>query len=142
MNIRAILRVLAIAAVAAGCRTNDLTAPRAADVSVLVKSVSGPTSGATLQLELINASEATLGYNLCATGRLEQLRAGQWKAFDTSGRVCTMELRLLSANARQDAGYRLPSTIDAGTYRLVVGFSVESSGGGRVTASSAPFVLP
>ncbi|WP_309671955.1 hypothetical protein [Gemmatimonas sp.] len=142
MNIRASLRFLAFAALCAGCHANDATAPSAGQVSILVRSVSGPTSATSLQLEIINASEAALGYNLCTNGRLDRLRAGQWELVDMSGRACTLELRVLAGNARADEGYRLPSTIDAGTYRLVVHFSVESTGGGRVSASTDPFVVP
>lgn len=142
MNIRAILRYLAIAAVCAGCRASDSTAPGAGDVSILVRSVSGPTSATSLQLEIINASEASIGYNLCTSGRVDRRRAGQWEALDMSGRVCTLELRVLAGKARQEVAYRMPSTIEAGTYRLVVHFSVESAGGGGVSASTDPFVVP
>lgn len=112
------------------------------DVSLVVRSVSGPTSATSLQLEIINASEASLGYNLCANSRLDRLRVGQWDVVDMSGRLCTLELRVLAGNARTEAGYRLPSTTEAGTYRLVVRFSVESAGGGSVSASTDPFVVP
>jgi hypothetical protein len=142
MNIRAILRFLAIAAACAGCRANESTAPSAGEVRILVRSVSGPTSAASVQLEIINASEAAFGYNLCANSRLDRLRAGQWQVVDMSGRVCTLELRMLAGNSRQEVGYALPSMIEAGTYRLVVSFLVERAGGGSVSASTDPFVVP
>ena len=142
MRIRAILGVLAIGAVCVGCRATDSTAPSAEQVSVLVRSGSVPTAGAILPLELINSSSATLGYNLCTNGRLERLLGGQWALVDMSERVCTLELRILAATTRRDEGYRLPTTLQAGTYRLVVKFTPESAGARAVNASTVPFTLP
>lgn len=142
MKLRAILGVLAIGVACAACRATESTTPSTEQVSVFVRSGSVPTAGASLPLELVNASESTLGYNLCTNGRLERLRAGQWVLVDVSERVCTLDLRILAANTRRDEGYRLPTTLEAGTYRLVVKFTPESAGARAVSALTVPFTLP
>lgn len=85
------------------------------------------SGGATMTLTLSNGSSEQIGYNLC-TSALET-RAG--RAVPT-GRVCTMELRMLEPGRTADHRYQLPVNMAAGSYRFLT--QVERSQSGRRSA--------
>ena len=94
--------------------------------------------GETVALRLVNRTSLTLGYNAC-TRTLQRNAAGVWLTLPDSGRMCTMELRLLAPGAAQTATTLLQSQLTPGMYRLVLNLSpqLESARSGATQSINA-----
>lgn len=93
-----------------------------------------------VSLTVTSRSARDLGYNAC-TRIVEREVNGAWTAVPEPDRVCTMELRLLSAGQTVKEQTDLPA-VAAGRYRMALMFSdVGASAGGPVRAVSAPFTI-
>lgn len=71
------------------------------------------TAGSTMTLTLANASQQTIGYNLCTSAL--QTTSG---APVPTGVVCTMELRTLQPGRTASYNYRLPANLAQGRYHF------------------------
>lgn len=80
--------------------------------------------GSQVQLRITNHTNETLGFNPC-TRSVERLQGETWSLIVESGRVCTMQLYLLSPHATRTEMTDLPSTLERGTYRLALSFTRE-----------------
>lgn len=150
--------VMLAISVLAGCQTSqgaaderaDSTPPRdpsgaagriATEAVKLTLDRSSYRAGAQVRLTLANATNRSFGYNAC-TRAIEQQRDGVWVPFPEPDRVCTMELRLLEANAKVAEQTELPASIPRGTYRLALSVSDESaSPGGPQRVISPTFTV-
>lgn len=92
-----------------------------------------PSAGDSITLELSNASDEAVGYNLC-TSSLERLSGGEWRAVP-SDRVCTMELRTLPPGERARYALILPPDLSPGEYRYVTRVERLDAGEGSVLRS-------
>jgi len=91
-------------------------------------------------MRITSRTRDTLGFNQCSSRSIERQDGSSWLPVSEPGRMCTMELRLLMPNETQTATTGLPATLSAGTYRMVLTFSLQSAGAaGVVRAVSAPF---
>jgi hypothetical protein len=101
-------------------------------------------AGGQVTMRVTNHTNETLGFNPC-TRSIERRQDDAWALILESGRVCTMQLYLLSPNATRTEATELPPTLERGTYRLALAFSRESSGvtpqtpASTIRAVSAPF---
>ena len=99
--------------------------------------------GSQLQLRVTNHTTDQLGYNPC-TRSIERRQGEGWSLIVEPGRVCTLQLYLLSAHGTRTDPTDLPATIAPGTYRIALAFTNESPGVNPPTATpiravSAPF---
>ena len=83
--------------------------------------------GSPVRLRITNHTNETLGFNPC-TRSLERRQGDRWSLIVEAGRVCTMRLYLLNPHATRTEPTELPSTLDRGTYRLVLSFTRETPG--------------
>lgn len=107
--------------------------------SVQVAVGEGPyRAGETIALRLVNRTSLTLGYNAC-TRTLQRDAAGVWLTVADTGRICTLELRLLPPGAAQTAMTLLQSQLTPATYRVVLNFSpqLESARAGATQSINA-----
>lgn len=95
-------------------------------------------AGATVELVLANETSGSIGYNLC-TSALERRTAGGWEGVPTD-RVCTMELRTLTAGESTRYPYELPMALDEGEYRFLATVELMDEGG-RQSVWSDPFTV-
>jgi Big-like domain-containing protein len=134
MNFSRLCLLLASAAVAA-CVTQRSASTDSVPATVRAPADSGESdsvqvaveqpsyhAGDMVALRLINRTSQTLGYNAC-TRTLQRNRIGVWLTVADTGRMCTMELRLLAPGASQMATTLLQSALVPGEYRLILHFS-------------------
>jgi hypothetical protein len=95
--------------------------------------------GATVNMRIASQTRDTLGFNQCSSRVVERQEGTRWVPHPEPDRMCTMELRLLMPNETQTATTDLPATVTAGTYRMVLTLSRQSTTPGEVRAVSAPF---
>jgi hypothetical protein len=79
------------------------------------------TVGSNATLEVRNLGAHELGYNLCGQ-QLQRRTSGGWHTEATApgpGVACTLELRLLPTGASVAGLVALPTTLPAGTYRVI-----------------------
>jgi hypothetical protein len=86
-------------------------------------------AGGTVELVLRNESSGEIGYNLC-TSAIERRTDGGWAGVP-SDRVCTMELRILSAGEITRYPYELPEGLAPGEYRFLANVEMMDAGGRR-----------
>lgn len=97
-------------------------------------------AGATVTMRITSQTRDTLGFNQCSSRAIERQDGGRWVPHPEPDRMCTMELRLLMPNETQSANTDLPDNLRAGTYRMVLTLSRQSSvNPGTVRAVSANF---
>jgi hypothetical protein len=114
-----------------GCATQSAVTP-AIELRVEPAAVQ---SGDSITLVLRNNSDATVGYNLCASA-LERRNMDAWQAVP-SDHVCTMELRSLPAGQETRYNMVLPANLSAGEYRFVTGVEIMPVGERNGVASQA-----
>lgn len=126
-----------IVVVLAGCRSVAVETATPENVTLSVDAARY-APGDTVELRLDNRTDDRVGYNLC-TSALERREGGEWVNVP-SDRVCTMELRLLSAGDRATYPLVLERGLPSGTYRAstVVELPV---GGARAWIVSETFEL-
>lgn len=106
----------------------DSSAPRPAAGEITVTLDRGLYApGATMTARVLSQSQDTLGYNPCSNRTIERHQNGNWFPVQEPNRMCTMELRLLMPNESQTVRMDLPSTVTAGTYRVVLTLSRQRS---------------
>lgn len=94
--------------------------------------------GDPIRVTLINRSDVTIGYNLCATA-LDRRDGSTWNGGSRPlAEVCTMELRTLTPGASDTFDHTLPTGIPAGDYRVRTGIHVPVDGA-RVGVASGEF---
>lgn len=94
-------------------------------------------AGDPVVLTLRNNGNATLSYNLCGSS-VEKYVDGVWVRVDT-GRICTLELRILPPGGVDHFTFHDVTGLGPGTYRFAT--SVEVSGAGMTTLYSRSFVV-
>jgi len=82
-------------------------------------------AGDAATMRIVNTGRDTLGYNQCSSRVVERQEGSRWVPHVEPGRMCTMELRLLSPNETQTATTDLPATLAKGTYRIVLSLTVQ-----------------
>jgi hypothetical protein len=97
-------------------------------------------AGDAMTLTVQNGSADTVAFNPC-TRTLEREQAGAWIAVPEPARICTMEAWILPPGERRAGPTELPGDLEAGRYRAVLAFTVESANpsGGRLEVRTAPF---
>ena len=131
-----IVHVIALAgAIAAGC-TPAVPQPDTGTGAGERASVSGVTigldrasysPGSRVELRLTNHTGDQLGFNPCFRS-IERQAASGWTLIVERDRVCTMQLYLLEPRATRVESTDLPTSLERGTYRLVVSFTRENAG--------------
>lgn len=99
--------------------------------------------GDRITLTLQNRSDRRYAFNPC-TRALERRSEAGWRPVPEPDRICTMEAWLLPAGATRTAVTDLPSALEPGTYRVVLGLTAETPGpavGDRVRAVSPPLAI-
>jgi hypothetical protein len=116
------------------------SAPSQSGEVTLTLDLTSYSPGATVTMRIRSHSRDTLGFNQCSSRVVERQDGIDWVAHPESGRMCTMELRLLMPNDTTTATTDLPQDVRNGTYRIVVTFSRQSSTNpGAVRAVSPSF---
>jgi hypothetical protein len=138
-------RVLPLVALLAACQTTDpppetdVPALRSAAVTLeLDRSNYRPNS--QVRMRLTNHTSDTLGYNEC-TRSLERQEGSRWIAHQEPNRICTMHLALIRPRETQTRSTDIPAGTPSGTYRMVLGLSVQRAGadGSALRAVSGAF---
>ena len=120
---------------------SNVPAPTGGDVTLRLDQ-SAYTKGSPLTLTIRNDSRDTLGYNQCSSRTLERKEGfATWVVYPEPGRMCTMELRLLSPGEMQVVTTDIPSQVSAGTYRLVLTLMPQRTGASSVRIISAEFAV-
>jgi Big-like domain-containing protein len=84
-------------------------------------------AGSQVRMRLTNHTDETVGFNPC-TRIIERRQGDSWVTVPEPGRVCTMQLYLLSPHATRTETTELPSWIPRGTYRLALVLTRENAG--------------
>ena len=119
------------------------TPPAAVDSAAAIELRTDRTSyraGDNATLTIVNRTQQEWTFNPC-TRTLEREAGTTWQVVP-EGRMCTMEAWILGPKATRTAPTSLGGSLDAGRYRLVIGFS--SAGeprGTSVRATSAPVTI-
>ena len=83
--------------------------------------------GAQVRIAITNHTGAKYSFNPCPR-TLERSKGGSWEKVEEPGRMCTMEAWLLDPRQTREATTELPSSLAAGTYRMVIDLIEEGSG--------------
>jgi hypothetical protein len=83
--------------------------------------------GAEVRIAIVNHTGARYSFNPCPR-TLERSQGGSWEKVEEPGRMCTMEAWLLDPHQTREATTELPSSLEAGTYRMVIDLIEEGSG--------------
>ena len=94
--------------------------------------------GDAVALELVNASPATVGYNLCGAA-LERRSGSDWEPVEGPGQVCPMILLTLQPGGRAEGRVVLPAGLPDAVYRVRTG--IEERGGDRMSVASDEFTV-
>lgn len=113
MTMRGFLLVGAVSLFAA-CASGLQTGAGGISLNVQPEAIA---AGETITLTLRNDSPGDVGYNLCSS-TLEQRGEDGWQPVATD-RVCTMELRTLTAGQVTTYPMEVPSDAEAGEFRYV-----------------------
>ena len=96
--------------------------------------------GADVTITLTNGTRQTFGYNEC-TRTIERQEGSGWTAVAEPDRICTMHLALLQPNSTASARTDLPANIRAGSYRLSLALSDETSNAAGPRVYSSVFTV-
>ena len=118
------------------------TTPSSSDAVTFTVDLTSYSPGATAAMRIRSHTRDTLGFNQCSSRVVERQEGSGWVAHPEPGRMCTMQLQLLMPNDTATATTDLPQDLRAGTHRIVLGFSRQSSvNPGTVRAASPAFTV-
>jgi hypothetical protein len=81
----------------------------------------------------VNRTGSTYAFNPC-TRSVESQSGTTWSAVAEEGRMCTMEAWMLEPNQMRTVDTDLPSTLGAGTHRVVIELTREGAAAGATAA--------
>jgi hypothetical protein len=97
-------------------------------------------AGDNATLTIVNHTKQKWTFNPC-TRTLERESGTTWRVIP-EGRMCTMEAWILAPEGTRTAQTSFGGSLDAGRYRLVIGFaSAGAAAKGSVRATSAPVTI-
>lgn len=82
--------------------------------------------GAPVTLTVVNGTADTYAFNPC-TRMVQQEGTGDWRPVDEPQRVCTMEAWLIEPRTRRSGDTELPTTLEAGRYRIGLSMSIQGT---------------
>jgi hypothetical protein len=112
---------------------------RSGDVT-LTLDLTSYVPGGTVAMRIRNQTSDTLGFNQCSSRVVERQQGAAWILHPEPGRICTMQLQILAPNDTTTATTDLPRDVRAGTYRITLNLSRQSTTNpGMVQAVSPSF---
>jgi hypothetical protein len=119
---------------------SDETGPPAAPESGVTIALDRTSyaAGSRVEMRVTNHTNATLGFNPCSRS-VERRQGDAWITVPEPGRVCTMELWLLSPHGSRTGTTEIPPSLARGSYRLALTLTRENTaeGGGAPRTPSA-----
>lgn len=136
MTFRHTMHTFAFASIAAiGCQTmlpgSDIGGSPTSGVTIDLDR-SSYSAGNRVQLRVTNHTNETVGFNPC-TRIIERRQADSWVTVPEPGRVCTMQIYLVSPHGSRTDNTELPAWLPRGTYRLALTLTRETTGGAQPT---------
>jgi hypothetical protein len=116
----ALVAIMAFACQPMPPRSEQTGTPAAPESGVtIVLDRSSYTAGSRVEMRITNHTGGTLGFNAC-TRSIERRQGDTWVTVPEPGRVCTMQISLLSPHSSRTDTTELPASLTRGTYRLAL----------------------